>query len=642
MRYYLAMLLLSGVACVPSALASDEFPPVSPAELSMKQYPGSPGATAVILERRVFTDAAEATESHYTRIKILTDEGKKYADVEIPYSKSWSSVGDIHARTVHPDGTVVPFVGKPFEKEIVRYRTIRVLAKTLSLPDVQVGSVIEYKYTLHNVFSGHWMVQEDLFTHHAHFELKPSSRGTLAFTWAHLPTGERPEKQKNGNLVLDVADVPPFQEEKFTLPEQELKMRVNFFYVAGSPKTPDEFWRKEAETWREVVDRYEGKPASLEHAVAETAPLSDPVPTRLQKLYARVQQLRNVSYETAQSEEENARENLKPNNDAQDVLKHGYGNHWQLNALFVAMARAAGVKAWLVRVSERDDHVFHADVLNDRQFDGSMVMVQDGSQQFYLDPGTYRCPFGLIPWKKTSTAGMVLSKEFTSFVTTSLPKSADAITERTAKLEITGDGTLKGTIQVAFHGQEALSWRIYAHSRDEVSGRKDLEDELKGWLPSSGDVKLVKVTGWDSTDEPLQAELQVSFPGFATRAGHRLILPLGIFEGSDVQFEHAERLNPIYFEYPYQEKDEISIALPSDYHVENLPKGQEINPGGFCNYETKRSQTANAITVHRLFSLNGFFLAADRYPALREFFRKVRSDDESEALVTTTQTHATQ
>ena len=641
MRYYLAMFWLL-IVCVPPLLASDEFPPISADELSMKQYPGSPGAAAVILERRIFTDAAEATESHYTRIKILTDEGKKYADVEIPYSKTWSSVGDIHARTVHPDGTVVPFVGKPFEKEIVRYRTIRVLAKTLTLPDVQVGSVIEYKYTLHNVFSGHWIVQADLLTHRAHFELKPSSHGTLAFTWAHLRTGERPEKQKNGNLVLDVTDVPPFQEEKFTLPEQELKMRVNFFYVVGSPKTSAEFWKKEAEAWREVVDRYDGKPASLEHAVTEIAPPSDPVPTRLKKIYARVQQLRNLSYDTAQSEEESARENLKANNDAQDVLKHGYGNHWQLNALFVGMARAAGVKASLVRVSERDDHVFHADVLNDRQFDGTLVLVQDGSEQFYLDPGTYRCPYGLIPWNKTGTAGMVLSKEFTSFVSTSQPKSADAITERTANLEITGDGTLKGTVQIVFRGQEALSRRIYLRSRDELSRRKDLEDEFKRWFPSSGEVKLVKVMGWDSTDEPLQAELQVSFPGFASRAGHRLILPLGIFEGSDVQFEHAERLYPIYFEYPYQEKDDISISLPTDYHIENLPKGQQINPGDFCTYEAKRSQTANAITVHRQFVLNGFFLAADRYPALREFFRKVRSDDESEALVTTAQTHATQ
>jgi len=47
-----------------------------------------PGAPAVILYRQVDRDDGRtAHEDNYVRIKILTDEGRKYANVEIPFLK---------------------------------------------------------------------------------------------------------------------------------------------------------------------------------------------------------------------------------------------------------------------------------------------------------------------------------------------------------------------------------------------------------------------------------------------------------------------------------------------------------------------------------------------------------------------------
>ncbi len=639
-RFVTALLLGLVIGFVPVAVASDDFSAIPPEDLAMKQYAGSPGAAAIILERELLTNAAESTESHHARIKILTDEGKKYADVEIPYAKDWSSVEDIRARTVHPDGTVVPFTGKPFEKMVVRYRGFKVLAKTFSLPDVEVGSVIEYRYTLHHYFSGHWAVQEDLFTRHAYFKLKPSSYGKLAVTTARLPAGKQPEKQSDGTVVLDLTDIPAFQAEDFTFPADELKMRVDFFYVNGSFKTTDEFWKDRQQAWLEADERYLGKLGNLQRTVNEVAPATDPLPVRLQKLYARVQQLRNLSFEVAKSEKETAKENLKESNNVEDVLKHGYGNHAELNLLFLALARAAGAHASMVRVSERDDHLFHPSTLDDRQFDGTAVLIQEGSPQVFLDPGTYHCPYGLLPWEKTETAGMLLSKDAHGFISTAVPKSTDSLTERKADLDLAQNGTLKGTVQIVFHGQEALIRRVHAHNQDAVARSKDLEEEIKGWVPSGGTVKLVKVTGWDSTDDPLQADFEIELPGFASRAGHRLIVPLGLFKTSGTKFEHATRMHPIYFEYPYQDVDDISIHLPPDLQIESLPKSEKIAPGDFFSYEAEREQKENTLFLHRRLQVNGFYLQADKYPAVKEFFRRVMADDDAQALLRPAEAHA--
>ena len=55
----------------------------------MTSEPQAPGAPAIILYREVNRDDSGNTahEDDYYRIKILTEEGRKYADIEIPFFK---------------------------------------------------------------------------------------------------------------------------------------------------------------------------------------------------------------------------------------------------------------------------------------------------------------------------------------------------------------------------------------------------------------------------------------------------------------------------------------------------------------------------------------------------------------------------
>src|SRR6185312_5631001 len=109
----------------------------------------------------------EANSFVYKRIKIFTEEGKKYADVEIPYLKGSFSISDVKARTIHPDGTVIPFTGQVYDKVVVKSKSLKVQEKTFTMPDVQPGSIIEYKYRKgwepNTLYSTHWELQDELF-----------------------------------------------------------------------------------------------------------------------------------------------------------------------------------------------------------------------------------------------------------------------------------------------------------------------------------------------------------------------------------------------------------------------------------------------------------------------------------------------
>src|SRR5215472_13380616 len=148
MRFFrLAWLAVFLSALQPSLFAQSAEPwrPVTPQDLSMTAVKESPGAPAVRLYYSYFKDDNAGFVSEYIQIKILTQAGLKYADAEIPLDPR-DSIKELKARTIHPDGTIIDFTGKPFEKTIVKGHGIKYLAKTLTLPNVTVGSIVEYSY----------------------------------------------------------------------------------------------------------------------------------------------------------------------------------------------------------------------------------------------------------------------------------------------------------------------------------------------------------------------------------------------------------------------------------------------------------------------------------------------------------------
>ena len=100
--HFLAVFYRSSVAFALTAGLSvaahaDRFQPVSQEELHMTSEPQAPGAPAIILYRQVETDDRSEQEYQYVRIKVLTEEGRKYANIEIPYDKKYKDVKDLHA-----------------------------------------------------------------------------------------------------------------------------------------------------------------------------------------------------------------------------------------------------------------------------------------------------------------------------------------------------------------------------------------------------------------------------------------------------------------------------------------------------------------------------------------------------------------
>lgn len=639
--------LLALLALSSRSFAFDDWRPISPEELKMTSEPQAPGAPAIILWRQVDRDdrGLTANEKNYMRIKILTEEGRKYADVEIPFAKSiGNNVVHINARTIAPDGSITNYDGKVFEKNIVKAKGLKYVAKTFTLPNVQVGSIIEYSYTLdlseYTLFDSHWILSDELFTKEASFSLKPYTSDyapySVRWSWHLLPAGaDQPKEGPDHVIRLQVHNIPAFRTEDYMPPENELKSRVDFTYSDESlEKDPAVFWKKRGKKLNEGMESFINKRKAMEQAVAQIVSPTDSPEVKLQKIYARVQQIRNTTYEVSKTEQQRKREKEKDASNVEDVWKRGYGTGGQLTWLFLALTRAAGLEASGVIVSDRRNYFFNPNTMNPSNLDTNVVLVKLNGKDLYLDPGAAFTPFGMLEWSETGVQGLRLGKDGGSWVRTTLPESSDSRIERNATLTLSDTGDLEGKLTISFVGLEAMQRRVEERNEDESERKKYLEDEAKEYISAACEIDLANKPDWSSSSTPLVAEYKVRIPGWVAGAGRRAMMPVGIFTASEKRvFDHVERVHPIYFEYPFEKMDDVTITLPVGWQVSSLPPAKKQDGNGVVLYELKAENDKSTIHLSRKLKVDLLLLEQKYYPALRNFFQVVRSGDEEQVVL---------
>jgi hypothetical protein len=621
---------------------ADEWQPISPAELQMTSVPEAPGAPAVILYRQVDRDDSARTgnQYNYVRIKILTEEGRKYGDVEIPFFKDQGTIHSLKARTIRPDGTIANFEGKAFDKTIVKAKGLKYLAKTFTLPDVQAGSVIEYHYTydLHEgyVYDSHWILSDEVFTKYAKFSLKPNKDFGLLWSWpVGLPAGAAPPKQEIGGLIrMEARNIPAFQIEDFMPPENELKFRVDFTYHEGDvEKEPEKFWKKYGKKLNDRAEGFMGKRKAMEQAVAQIVSANDAPEIKLQKIYARVQQAHNTSFDLEKTEQEQKRDKLKEIGNVEDLWKEGRGNARQINWLFVALARAAGFDAYSVYISARSQYFFKPEIMNASQLNGDVALVKLNGKDIYCDPGSKFASFGLLPWEETFVKGLRLDKDGGSWITTSLPESSTSTIARTAQLKLGDDGSLSGKLTITFSGLEALWRRSEERNEDETDRKKFLEDQVREYIPAGIEVELTNKPDWNSAAPTLTAVYDLKVPGWASAAGRRALLPVGLFAATEKQlFEHADRVHPVYFQFPFEKVDEVSIDLPLGWQVSSVPKPLDRDAKA-AKYALKVESDKGTLHLTRTLQSSLLMIDTKYYGTLRSFYQTVRTGDEQQIIV---------
>jgi len=653
------LLLISVLLAIP---ARADWPPLSPDDLKMRDLPQQKGAPAVVLLREEIADDPNNNHSVYIRIKILTEAGRRYADVEIPYSRRGYRIDSISGRTVHADGSIVPFNGKVFDKVVVKSKRghgpeIHLNVKSFTLPDVQVGSILDYRYSLRydeNVeFAPDWIIQGDLFQRNASFKFVPfigdlvmkHDRVGRGSAWTSYLPADGPRPQWHRQLVnrmatahssdefvdLVMANIPPLIEEPFMPPAAMLRYRVQFYYTIDP--SPEKYWKEEGKYWSKDVEKFLDRKGGVEDVVARTVASGDDPEQKLHKLYAFMTTLENQDFRPKRQEDEEKAINLKRNQGVEDVLRQRSGTHDDLNRLFAALARAAGIPASMMWVASRGETFFKPELMSTHQLSGEIVVVPLNRKDVFLDPGTKFCPFGLLDWRYSGSKGLrERSEKGTEIAETPVPEYSQAMIQRLARVQLSEDGKMEGTIKIGFYGLEAMDRRQKAYNTDAEGRKKLLEDEVRSWLQADSEVTLAGAPNWDDTEPHLAAEFKISAP-MAVGAGKRLLVPVHIFQiNNKPVFSASERVNPIYFWYLTREIDEVHITLPASLEAENLPANDTVKLD-YAYYATvQKQENANTVMARRDLVMGGMAFPVTEYKNLKSFYDKVKAADDQQMI----------
>ncbi|MGB7354725.1 MAG: DUF3857 domain-containing protein [Acidobacteriaceae bacterium] len=618
----------------------------TPEELKMTVDPAAPDAPAVYLYRDERIDDKVHYQRVYARIKILTAKGKEeFGDIELPYQAHGFGIRAIEARTIHADGTVIPFTGKPYDKELMKAGNVKIMAKVFSMPDVQVGSIVEYQYELqyddNYVEPPRWFVQQDVYVHKAHYHFVPldlsgnrfvtvtdpmgkERTATRLLYYQNLPGDAKVKDQMDG-FDLTVENIPPLPDEEYSPPMESFSYRVIFYY---SPEfTGADFWKDEGKTWSKDVDRFAEPSDAIRQAVAQITAPGDNDEQKLTKIYAAVMGLENTSFTREHSAAENRAEGLHVKT-AADIWAQKRGTDDEITRLFIAMARAAGMRADAMIVADRDENFLNTGYLKWDQLEDEIAIVTVGGKEMYFDPGERYCEFGELHWRHTQVQGMRQTDKGPVLAVTPGSRYADNRVVRIAELQLGADGSLKGVIRIAMTGVEALRWRQRALVTDEATIKKEFEDELQERVPDGVVVKTNHFLSLTDYNSQFMAVMDVS-GSMGTVTGKRVFVPGAFFEARvKPLFAETKRENPVDLHYPYVARDEGSLTVAPGLTMESVPTNGKVPLKTLAFFQEVYGAKGSEYQQVREMALGTPLYKAEEYADLRDFFQKANAQDE--------------
>lgn len=644
----------------PRAMHATSWQIPTPEELSMKSDPAAPGAVAIILNHNEINNDNLHTTDIYERIKILTEDGKQYGDITIPYPGRVVSIQNFRGRTIHSDGTIAEYAGRGLNQIMVKGKNWNASKKMYAMPDVQVGSIVEVQYSLlygdMSVMAPRWNVQSELFTRKARYEFVPfnlagreisiiDKHGQSIYDVAYsalLPPGPRPVqtqepttaaemalnsgKPTRPTWILEMTNISALPKASHLAPVKATQYRVQFYY--SSAKTAEEFWKKEGGFWSKDVNSFAKPGTAVTTATKSMASGSDD--QKLRAIYAGVMQLQNTNF--LQAGDVSAAEDKNIAKNADDVWMRKRGSANQLTSLFVAMARAAGMKAYVMGVTPRDEDFFQKNYFSFDQLSDEIAIVQVDGKDQYFDPGSLYCPYGSLAWKHSSTGGLRQKDSGTELANTPPLGYKDSQSQRTAKLWLAEDGSIRGTVQLVYRGQRALELRQQEADKDLAGASKDFEDKLQGMLPAGSNVRLTNVSSLKDGEQPLVLEYWIHGP-YATVQSKHLLAPSQLFVFNQKQnFIAAERKYPVYFHYPFIMSDQVELTLPSTVTVDELPKDQQASDPMVGLYRATAAQNDTKVTFGRMFAMAQIYVDTKDYAPLQKFYGDAHTDDTTPAI----------
>lgn len=594
------------------------------------------------------------------KIKIYKTEGLKYADFAISfynYSSDKESVVFSEAITYNLVEGKIEKTKLKSEGEFVEKVNKFYNLKKIAMPNVKVGSVIEYKYTIKSPFLSKpntWEFQDFIpvdfsqyqFSYPEYYSYNPFYKGEL-----NIKTNKRTEsktitrtnKERNqtsskqvttsfseskltfNEYVIDyeISNVPSIKEERYVKNISNYVTSISHELVAI--KFPNETIKLISSTWEEVAKTINNSD-DFGAELNKKGYFEDQINGAIAGKATNIEKL-NAVYDFVKGNYKwNGYYGIYTDEGLRTINKKKTGNVADINLSLVVFLRHAGLKANPILISSVTNGIplfpsrtaFNY-VIAGVELDGKVILL-DATDKYALP--------NILPSRAINWLGRMIYQNGESKEIDLQPSflSKDNVI---INYTISADGKASGNLKRQLTDHNAYAYRgAFGQATNEsiVESREKKFDniEIDNYVSENvNNLNLPVIESFDFVDDK---HIEI--------IGDKIYLsPLLFYSMDSNPFKLETRAFPIEFPFPYLDRYMVNITIPEGYVVESFPNTEHlvfndkllVHKFIFTNNEGNLSLMLQN-------EVNTTILSSQDYQSLKEYFQKM-VDKQSEKII---------
>ena len=609
-----------------SSTAQDNIPSfgkIDKATLEMKDCDFDPGAEAVILHdvgdiKFSYIDNLgwQAESVYRVRIKILKASALNRAEIKIRYySKSRTEeILGINGISFNLDATG-SITETKLEKSAVFNKNIdkEYSEVSFALPDVKIGTVFEYKYKLSRKSFGYipsWQFQQRIPVQYSAYNIIIPEYFQFTVQSTQRQQIEKKDGKSGDGTWYIMRNVPGLKEEPYSSGIQNYLQRIEF--QLNKIETSS-FYKEYRNTWQKIADELlerEDFGLAIKKNIRSTDDLSGQVAAANS-----TKEKTRIIYNYVQSNMQWNQEYSKySDNGIKDAWDKKNGNITDINLILIRLLRDAGIDAFPLLVSTKDNGNINPYFPFLDQFNCVLAYVKDGEKLYVMNAADKFNPFDLVPYDVLYTSALLVDKKDVRLIDLNSDRKYTNTIFFTANIDATEELTGQATIQSAGYARN-----IRMNTYKKVKLKEALEDN------SGINIKVDSLVVNNEKDEMLPLEQKFNFSAKLQQGGEYYFLPYALFTGIGKNaFIEENRVMDIDFDFPKSYVVYGTYFLPDNFVVDALPKNTRmIMPDTSISLTRAMQVDGNTISFRFILDIKVPGYEAQTYPYVKEFFKKM-------------------
>lgn len=637
----LMVLILSASLFSLAQNETQSFGKVEISDLELKECSFEKDANAMVLFDKghvYFDQNFDIILQRHKRIKVFNEKGKDNANVRLEFysANKYEEIYDLSAQTINlKEGK--PVITKLDKKQVFRESIDKNrMAIIFSFPDVQSGTIIEYKYVLKTPSYSNfptWYFQSSIPTRYSELETaipdllnyKTQYRINQAITKNKTSSESRYlGDPTNGHAytldtkIVGVKNIVSLADEPFMTSRYDNLQCALFQLTMIRPIGG--FVQTGADTWTKVGTRLsEDEDFGLQFRKKLEG--EDVLIAKAKSIATDDHKIAFLFNEVKAAMKWNGYDNWYTNDGTPKAWQKKTGNSTEINLILYRLLKEAGVKQVSpMIVSTRENGKVNISFPWLYQFNRTVVHIPiDSTKSYILDASDKHNMYNTTPGNLLNSYGIAINKEEKTHQIVSITSNSPSRKNIFINANIAKEGSMSGTAiltDYTYHKIKALREfkTLGAEKYNESLSERD--NTLK--------IKSIETANAEIDSLPLQKTLSFELELTASDGEYIYFVP-NLFTGLNHNpFLNENRTTMIDFGANNKYQITGIYKVPEGFKVDVLPKNINfVMPDKSISFQRMVIESEGTINVRYLLDYKKSIYDVDEYPMLREFYKQL-------------------